>query len=193
MESISTSLTTLSTNNDTALCDDIPPRHLPPDDVLDDDHLGDDLLLKLLDRLFSDASLTSDLFLEELNDAYDLVTLDELLDGLSDLALLVIPLDSDLLDKATDRPSDDCLDLSEGLENVSVLELSDLLNLGLPADLLDDHAALPSSSDVTNLLDDETPDLLPDEEVDLSLLSDELDNDLHSTSDFTDDLNDEVP
>ena len=91
---------TLSTNNDTALRDDTPPHHLPPVDVLDGDHPGDDLLLRLLDRLFSDENLTSDLFPEELTDAYDLVTLDELLDGLSDLVLLVIPLDLDLLDEA---------------------------------------------------------------------------------------------
>ena len=59
----------MSTNNDTALRDDTPPHHLPPVDVLDGDHPGDDLLLRLLDRLFSDENLTSDLFPEELTDA----------------------------------------------------------------------------------------------------------------------------
>ena len=199
------------TNLDTALRDDAPTHRLPPAGVLDDDRLlddlnlsnvevlllakslRDDLLPRLLDRLSSAEYLKPDLSTEDPTDAYDLVTLDELPDDLPDLELLAKPsddllnlelaalLDLDLLDELPDELSDDHLDLTKGLDDLPVFEFSDLLDLELPAGLLDDPAALNSPSELTLsdfilssldklLLDDQdAAGLLDDEPLDLLL------------------------
>ena len=146
MESISTPLTTLFTNFDTALHDDAPTHRLPLDDVPDADRLFSDLLLSDVETILLAKSLDDDLFprpsdtlpsdecpkldllVQDPTDAYDLVTLDELLDDLLDLDLL------------TECPNDSL-----------ALELADLPDLDLPDELPD---KLPD-----NLLDDEDPNL----------------------------------
>ena len=214
MESISTSLTTLFTNFDTALRDDAPTHRLPLADVIDDDRLlgdlilpnvedlllakslSDDLLPRLPDRPSSTECLKPDLSVPDPTDAYDLVTLDELPDNLPDLDLLAefsddlldlelaALLDLDLLDELPDELSDDLLDLdflTKSIDDLPVLELADLLDLALPDGLPDDLLALNSPSELAlsdfilsshdnTLLDDQdAPDLLDDEALDLFL------------------------
>ena len=125
-------MTTLFTNFDTALRDDAPTHRLPLDDVPDADRLfsdlllpdvetillakslDDDLLPRPSDTLTSDECPKLDLLAPDPTDAYDLVTLDELLDDLLDLDLL------------TEYPDDSL-----------ALELADLPDLDLPDELLD--------------------------------------------------------
>ena len=174
IKSISTSLTALSTNSDTALSEDAPTHRLPDAEALDGDCLLDDLLhddkVPLLaeppgDDLFptppdthtSLECLKSDLSAQEPSDDElpDLVTFAELLDDLLDLNLL------------NERP-DDLLDL----------ELADLLDLDLPDELPDDLLALTLLSELplsdflisapdNNLLNDlAAADLLEDKPLD---------------------------
>ena len=111
-------------------------------DVLDDDRLlsdlllpdvealllakslDDDLLPRPSDTLTSDECPKPDLSAQDPTDAYDLVTLDELLDDLLDLDLL------------TERPNDS---LALELADLSDLDLPDEPPDKLPDNLLDDE------------------------------------------------------
>ena len=176
MKSISTSLTALSTNSDTAFSEDDPTHRLPDAEALDGDcllgdllhdvevsllagTLGDDLLPTPPDTHTSIERLKPDLPAQDPPDVYDelpdLDTFAELLDDLLDLDLL-------------NECPDDLLDL----------ELDDLLDLDLPDELPDDLLALTLLSELplsdflisapdNDLLDDlAAADLLEDKPLD---------------------------
>ena len=130
------------TNFDTALREDAPTHSFPLDDIPDADRLFSDLLLSDVETILLVKSLDDDLFprasdtfpsdkcpkldlpAQDPPDAYDLVTLDELLDDLLDLDLL------------TERPNDS---LALELADLPDLDLTDELPDKLPDNLLDDE------------------------------------------------------
>ena len=132
----------MSTNFDTALREDAPTHRFPPDDIPDADRLFRDLLLSDVETILLVKSLDDDLFprafdtlpsdecpkldlpVQDPTDAYDLVTLDELLDDLLDLDLL------------TECPNDS---LALELADLPDLDLPDELPDKLPDNLLDDE------------------------------------------------------